>query len=171
MAQLNRTQLKAKFENGDIPTQADFADLIDSLALKSEISSSTGDVLTFLTSTEFANLITKITINGTVVIENINGLRATEEKPYYNTTRTVYKDIIYNFLADCGRYNPTGNINNFNNMVIEYIRLGSSITNMSFDPSRILASVQIKHNAKTSSYTYEVIGEYGESISKPKVTG
>lgn len=40
MAQLDRTQLKAKFENGDIPTQADFADLIDSLALKSEISNS-----------------------------------------------------------------------------------------------------------------------------------
>lgn len=41
MAQLNRTQLKAKFENGDIPTQADFADLIDSLALKSEAGGST----------------------------------------------------------------------------------------------------------------------------------
>lgn len=46
MAQLDRTQLKAKFENGDIPTQADFADLIDSLALKSEILN--GDIDTSL---------------------------------------------------------------------------------------------------------------------------
>lgn len=49
MAQLNRTQLKAKFENGDIPTQADFADLIDSLALKSEINSGGGDQPTIST--------------------------------------------------------------------------------------------------------------------------
>lgn len=42
MAQLTREELKLLFENGDIPTQEDFANLIDSLALKSEISTSVG---------------------------------------------------------------------------------------------------------------------------------
>ena len=100
MAQLDRTQLKAKFENGDIPTQADFADLIDSLALKSEIGGGSLDINPITRTYSVDGLEQYLLFNTDHDMGTLGGLTHTNDDPsfhshngYFTAGQSIFKPL------------------------------------------------------------------------------
>ena len=110
MAKISIASIKALFETGDRPTQADYVDLIDSASARSTDLGSDGNNEVTITGIESSTIFDNFTASEWRSVKYVVSLSKTGSNKYYTTELTIVPDSTNVNVSEYGTVDNDGNI-------------------------------------------------------------
>ena len=110
MAKISIASIKALFETGDRPTQADYVDLIDSASARSTDLGSDGNNETTITGIENTTIFDNFLTTEWRSVKYVVSLSKTGSNKYYTTELTIVPDSTNVNVSEYGTIDTDGNI-------------------------------------------------------------
>ena len=110
MAKISIASIKALFETGDRPTQADYVDLIDSASARSTDLGSDGNNETTITGIENTTIFDNFLTTEWRSVKYVVSLSKTGSNKYYTTELTIVPDSTNVNVSEYGTVDNDGNI-------------------------------------------------------------
>ena len=110
MAKISIASIKALFETGDRPTQADYVDLIDSASARSTDLGSDGNNEVTITGIENTTIFDNFLTTEWRSVKYVVSLSKTGSNKYYTTELTIVPDSTNVNVSEYGTIDTDGNI-------------------------------------------------------------
>jgi hypothetical protein len=112
MAKLSIASVKALFQTGDRPTQADYVDLIDTSAAQATDLGTAGNNEVTITGIENTTIFDNFTASEWRSVKYVISLKKSTENKYYTTELTIVPDDTSDNVSEYGTVDNDGNIGN-----------------------------------------------------------
>jgi len=110
MAKISLSSVKALFQTGDRPTQADYVDLIDSASARSTDLGSDGNNEVTITGIENSTIFDNFTASEWRSVKYVISLKKSTGNKYYTTELTIVPDGTNDNVSEYGTVDNDGNI-------------------------------------------------------------
>jgi hypothetical protein len=110
MAKISLANVKALFQTGDRPTQADYVDLIDSASARSTDLGSDGNNEVTITGIENTTIFDNFTASEWRSVKYVISLKKSTGNKYYTTELTIVPDGTNDNVSEYGTVDNDGNI-------------------------------------------------------------
>jgi hypothetical protein len=110
MAKISLASVKALFQTGDRPTQADYVDLIDSASARSTDLGSDGNNEVTITGIENTTIFDNFTASEWRSVKYVISLKKSTGNKYYTTELTILPDDTSDNVSEYGTVDNDGNI-------------------------------------------------------------
>jgi hypothetical protein len=110
MAKISIASVKALFQTGDRPTQADYVDLIDSASARSTDLGSDGNNEVTITGIENTTIFDNFTASEWRSVKYVISLKKSTGNKYYTTELTILPDDTSDNVSEYGTVDNDGNI-------------------------------------------------------------
>jgi hypothetical protein len=110
MAKISIASVKALFQTGDRPTQADYVDLIDTSAAQATDLGSAGNNEVTITGIENSTIFDNFTASSWRSVKYVISLKNSTGSKYYTTELTILPDGTNDNVSEYGTVDNDGNI-------------------------------------------------------------